>query len=55
MANTEIKHCNNCAANKITHEFQDNIYGKYKRVFNINENTGVGTCTVCNGGKKIKK
>lgn len=55
MANTEIKYCSNCSANKIEHEFQDNTYGKYRRVFNINEKTGVGNCTVCSSGKKIKK
>lgn len=55
MANTEIKYCASCSANNIEHEFQDTTYGKYKRVFNVNEKTGVGTCTICNSGKKIKK
>ena len=31
---TEIKFCKNCADNKITHEFQDEKYGKFIRVFN---------------------
>lgn len=55
MDNTEIKYCSSCASNKIEHEFQDTTYGKYRRVFNINEQTGMGTCTVCANGKKIKK
>lgn len=55
MANTEIKYCASCAQGHIEHEFQDNTYGKFKRVFNVNEKTGVGTCTICNSGKKIKK
>lgn len=55
MANTEIKHCANCAQNNIEHEFQDTTYGKFRRVFNVNEKTGLGSCTICNGGKKIKK
>lgn len=55
MANTIIKYCSNCATNKIDHEFQDNVYGKYKRVFNLSEKTGTCTCTVCAGGKKLKK
>lgn len=55
MANTEIKYCTNCAQNNIEHKFQDVTYGKFKRVFNINEKTGVGNCTVCNSGKKGKK
>lgn len=55
MANTEIKYCANCAQNHIEHEFQDRTYGKFKRVFNINEQTGSATCTVCSGNKKVKK
>lgn len=55
MANCEIKYCANCAQNHLEHEFQDTTYGKFKRVFNINEKTGTGCCTVCNSGKKIKK
>ena len=55
MANTEIKYCASCAANNITHEFQDNTYGKFKRVFNVNEKTGSCSCTICNSGKKGKK
>lgn len=46
MANTEIKYCNICAKYNIVHKFQDTTYGKFKRVFNINEKTGVGTCTI---------
>lgn len=42
MANTEIKYCNSYAQNNIVHEFQDTTYGKFKRVFNINEKTGMG-------------
>lgn len=55
MANTEIKYCNSCAQNNIVHEFQDTTYGKFKRVFNINEKTGIGVCIVCNNDKKVKK
>lgn len=55
MTNTEIKYCNSCAQNNIVHKFQDTTYGKFKRVFNINEKTGVGTCTICNNDKKVKK
>ena len=55
MANTEEKFCSNCSANKIEHDFQDATYGKFKRVFNVNEKTGTKTCTVCNSGKKLKK
>lgn len=52
---TEIKFCKNCADNKITHEFQDEKYGKFIRVFNIGEKSGTSTCTICNGNKKAKK
>lgn len=55
MANTEIKYCANCAQNNIEHDFQDTTYGKFRRVFNVNEKTGSSSCTICNGGKKIKK
>ncbi|MEG0773613.1 MAG: hypothetical protein RR409_09805 [Clostridium sp.] len=55
MANSEIKYCTNCSVNNIEHKFQDITYGKFKRVFNINEKTGTSTCTVCCSGKKTKK
>ena len=54
MANCEIKYCANCAQNHLEHEFQDATYGKFKRVFNVNEKTGIGCCTVCNNGKKLR-
>lgn len=53
MDNVKIKYCSNCYSEKKEHEYQDNMYGKYKRVFNLNTDTGVGCCTVC--GKKDKK
>lgn len=52
---TEIKYCKNCGENRITHEFQDEKYGKYNRVFNVGEKSGTSTCTVCGNGKKSKK
>lgn len=55
MANTEIKYCAHCASNNIKHQFQDTLYGNFKRVFNISEKTGTQTCTVCGNGKKGKK
>lgn len=54
MANVDIKYCTFCASNKINHEFQDKTYGRFNRVFNINEETGACRCTVC-GNKKDKK
>lgn len=55
MANTIIKYCQNCAQTKTEHSFQDKMYGTYKRVFNINEDTGACTCTVCKSKSKIVK
>ena len=52
---TEIKRCGYCESNKIEHEFQDNKYGKYIRVFNLKESGKGSSCTVCNGGLKSKK
>lgn len=52
---TETKYCKNCADKHITHTFQDQLYGKFIRLFNINEKTGTTVCTVCGDGKKGKK
>ena len=52
--NTIIKRCGYCAHNNITHEFQDQTYGKFMRVHNVNEKGGAN-CTVCNGGNSKKK
>lgn len=54
MASYEVKHCANCEQHGITHEFQDNTYGKYNRVFNVSEK-GNMSCTVCNNGSNKKK
>lgn len=51
---TEIKFCKNCADNKITHEFQDEKYGKFIRVFNIGEKSGTSTCTIVMAVKKLR-
>lgn len=55
MNSCEVKYCPNCAKNKIEHEFQDKIYGKFMRVFNNSEKTETSKCTVCGFGKKLKK
>lgn len=47
--------CHECAAKKITHEFQDTIYGKWMRVHNVDEKTGARHCTVCGAGSNKKK
>lgn len=52
---TEIKTCNNCRHNKITHDFQDEKYGKFVRVFNLKDAGKGSTCTVCNNGIAKKK
>ena len=45
MAENNVMMCHECAAKKITHEFQDATYGKWMRVHNVNEKTGTRTCT----------
>lgn len=50
---TEIKYCPTCAKNKIEHEFQDKMYGKFHRVFNTTKDDL--SCTVCGSDKKKKK
>lgn len=50
---TVIKYCSNCEAHNIEHKFQDTKYGKWQRVFNVNE-SGSTTCTVCGFGNKKK-
>lgn len=54
MASYEVKHCTNCEQHGIIHEFQDRTYGKYNRVFNVSEKSGM-SCTVCNNGSNKKK
>ena len=54
MGSTSIKRCGYCASHNITHEYQDNEYGKFNRVHNLNEKGGA-TCTVCNNGNAKKK
>lgn len=49
-----VKHCAECASKNITHDFQDSMYGKFNRVFNVSEK-GDAHCTVCGNGKKGKK
>ncbi len=46
---TITKICINCEKEKITHEFQDRMYGDFQRIHN--ESTKFPTCTVC--GSKI--
>lgn len=48
MAKSTIQKC------KCEHKFQDETYGKYMRVHNINENGDAAKCTVC-GDKKSGK
>lgn len=48
---TVIKNCPNCDRKGNIHDFQDKMYGKYNRVFNISEK-GTAHCTVC--GQEIK-
>ena len=55
MANTQINYCGTCAHKKIEHKFQDKQYGKFNRVFNINEKLETKTCTVCGTTTKLKK
>lgn len=49
--NTQILNCKNCETKKIKHDFQDQRYGKYIRVFNTGPSVEGGTerikCTVC--------
>jgi len=49
--NTEILKCKNCENKNIKHEFQDQRYGKYFRLFNTGPSVEGGTgkikCTVC--------
>lgn len=51
----EIKMCHECAKHKITHDFQDNTYGKWMRVHTTGDKTGTSTCTVCGAGSNKKK
>ncbi len=55
MDNTKIRICNNCQAKHIAHEFQDNTYGKYKRVFNVNFEKEIGYCSVCGAQVRVSK
>ena len=48
-----IKRCHICESNKISHEYQDAVYGKYIRVFN--QGTKAEKCTVCNNGTPKRK
>lgn len=52
---TEIKFCKNCSDKNIIHTFQDKLYGKFIRVFNVEPKTSHSVCTVCGDGKKGKK
>lgn len=54
MENTVIQYCPSCAHNEIKHNFQDIKYGRFVRVFNVNIEKDIATCTVC-GNKKTKK
>ena len=51
---TEIKRCAYCENNKISHDYQDQKYGKYMRVFNLKDGAKGSSCTVCNNGLKPK-
>lgn len=44
---TTISTCN-CKS-----EFQDSKYGKYNRIFNLDQSGTKGTCTVCGSKKQI--
>ena len=46
---------NNCKDKNIIHTFQDKLYGKFIRVFNVEPKTSHSVCTVCGDGKKGKK
>lgn len=54
VKSTIIQRCHNCAQNKIEHPYQDRVYGKYMRLFNVGEKSGQAVCTVCANGKKLK-
>lgn len=51
----EVKYCIECSKKNLTHDFQDTQYGKFFRVFNVNEKTGTRGCTICGAGRKSKK
>ena len=52
---TKTKFCSSCSHSNHIHDFQDKTYGKFTRVFNVDDKTGTEVCTVCGSGKKGKK